>query len=283
MKKIILILIPILCLLFSCKKESIHNDTNILNGKLKTLTEYDDDNTFRDTITYYFIYDTINGDLQKIKVKYVNAFLVDTFGIDEWNIDKINDSTIIFKEEYKVIVNNKQILRIYKYDTASQTTVNLYSEVTKQDSNVSSVYDVGKSVLGYEIVLSDFKFENDNCTQYKGSWIDAVSGIFINKSTIYNISYTSNINNTTLQYQAVTAERTTLGSLVNFQYVAYFLGINGYYLVPPNKNLINTITDSVSGATIKYNYQFANDRVERFDVRDNNSNFVYDYNIMTYY
>lgn len=281
MKKIFFILF-VLCLIYSCKKESINNN-NILKGKLRTLTEYDDDNTFKDTITYYFIYDTINGDLQKIKVKYVNAYLVDTFGLDEWNIDKINDTTIIFKGEYKVIVNNKQIIRIYKYDTTSQSVVNLYSEVSKLDSNVTMVYDIGKSVLGYEIVLSDFKFENNNCTQYKGSWIDGVSGIFIHKSTIYNISYTSNVNNTTLQYQAVTAERTTLGTLTNFQYVAYFLGINGYYLVPPNKNLINTITDSIRGVTIKYNYQFANDKVEKLDVRDSNTNFVYNYNIMTYY
>jgi hypothetical protein len=285
MKKITLILIPILCLLFSCKKECIKKSDNILDGKLKVVTEYPKDSTAGLLRRYYYYYDTIYGNLDSIVITI--KYLDNDIYIGTYTVKKINSNTIAYEEassnrKFKIFLDHKQILEIKEIDTVQALETNA-AEIFFTNNKIDSVFDIGAFfTLASNIKLYNFDFYNNNCTSFLCSWLENISGLPINKNSNYILSYSAIKNPNNLRFQ-------TIGSLFGsgggdnagvMNFIVYMLGIDGYYVLPPNNNLIDSFrynNDYLS----TYHYTTVNNKITKMVLNENTiDEFI---NIMSYY
>lgn len=267
-------------ILFSCKKECLKN--NILKGKLKTLTEYDEGDSVNNLSRFYYYYDSISGTLADVIV------VVKISGIYYYpgafnSIKKINSNTIRYSDrlnnrDFNIKLYNKQITEIYEVDTLNETEW-LSTNVLFNNNSIDTIFDIGGSLPISKIKYYGLSYSNNNCISYSSTWTESFTGDPIVKSSTYNIGYTSLENSRFLKNQSPGALMGGFDNASVMNVISYFLGIDGYNVVKNNKNLIDTLT--VNGITTKYMYTLSNEKVTK--VKYVFSGPPYKVNDMVYY
>lgn len=284
MKNIILFLTALI-LILSCNKEKSINKINPIEGKLKLVTEYPKDSTSGLVRRYYYYYDTIGVNLDSIVIyaKYAgNDMYVGTH-----SLKKLNNNTLIYTEatsnrKFKIVLNDKQIIEIKEIDSV-QLTETTVTKINFYNGNVDTIFDTGYFFqLANNIKIYNFQYIGGNCISYSGSWIEQTTGYPIEKTSNYLISYSSINNPSNIRFQ-IPGSIAGSGGLENrgvLNFIVYMLGINGYYIVYPNTNLIDSFRFNGVNLTT-YNYMFANNKITKLILNKNTiDEFV---NIMEYY
>ena len=264
MSKILLSLFGVLTI-YSCTPENKQPNPSKLKGKVKTV--YYTDTITNDTTYRYYLYYDATGFLTSVKDDSITVFA----------FTKLNDTTlkVIFHYPYEAVttgyvyLDGNRITSInigtrYVYpDLGIDTTI--YSDLINTiytTPHLDSVYDFTPSPfigLGYstDFKFYDFVFSNDNCISYNiSSRYVPMYGPQQNKTGTYTHAYTNIENNQMIPDQIVADGYTTANHLFG-----YFLGINGYSILPPNKNLVQNI----SGALFFY-YTLTNGKVTSYKI-----------------
>lgn len=177
MKNIIPLLLIIIFLFIKCTNDSII-PTNNLEGKIKTLIQYDgnSDTINKQLYRYEFIYDSIYGTLEKINLSVKSNDMYYN-NITTYLLTKENNNKLSFlwyedgikRRIFNVYVNNNnQIVSIKEEDTIAnieQNTTYLY----RLNNNIDSIYDIdyGGSFISSGTYISNAKYENNNCKSFR--------------------------------------------------------------------------------------------------------------------
>jgi hypothetical protein len=279
--------ITILILLFdSCNKVCINTQDNKIKGKLKEYVSYlNTTDSSLNAARMLFIYDSITGNLDSIAlVAKLNGNYIDTFGSIIFNTLDSNRLTLTYKdiihfspEKYMIYHTGKKINKISIVDISGNESIIIknYWSIAANDS----ISDVG-NFPSSGILLSNFIFLNENCTQYKSSWIDLYFSPTVQKHNTDTIQYSSNINNNVLPNQLIGNVGFDYYSVFsNLSKIIYYLSIDGYYIIKPNKNLIQRIYSGSNYYSFSYEFSSSN-RVEKFLIERNANKSVID---LTYY
>lgn len=245
-----------LIFIYSCKKDCDINTPIYFKGKLKTIQ--DDMIGDRDSFipTFYLFYDTITEQLKEIKV---GGVLNGRDTIGPWINVIHDDNGYIYLKGYilqdgksvKIKVNQKQITGIYLIDTATLNEEQITS-VSINNNITDTVYDVGYiPVYAANISNYNFVYTNNNCTSYTATWLESITGFPRTKRIDYQIYYTNLPNKNVLKYQ----DPVGFGKPCSFFVFINFLAIDGYYLIPPNQNLIDSVVETAN-IKQKYFYEF---------------------------
>ncbi len=248
--------------IFSCKKNCINKDVKAdLSGKVKSIKQYNLGIT-GDTITLYLYYDSITGILNLVK-NDTNILC---------SIKKLDENNIIVYENtagftYKINVKGQQIQSIYKLNTI----------VSSVNYTKDSIHDEG-SVYCYNVDYYNILNKYNNYISYSVSYMYNFLGLPVPKQENVRLAYTQYINTSKCMQQDIGTIVAFPDVFTNISNVLYFLRINGYYILQPNKNLIDSlIIDTVS---LKYNYIFDKNEVNTMKVTTINGTSVKEY---TYY
>jgi hypothetical protein len=285
MKKTVFIIIA-LCLNCSCKKVCVENSKFILEGKIKTLLQFDEDSSSGIVSRYNFYYDTISGYLKTVEIQY--RYLGEYYTINVITINHLDNNTLLYdnfensrhKEKYKIILNGKQITAILAIDTLTNEEA-LVTSIHFNNGILDSIIDVGSFyVLASDIKYVNFEFNNNNCTKFTSYWSDYISGTVNNNEEACIITYNSFKNTNMLQFQTIGEYNASVMS-----FVGYLLGIDGYYIQKQNLNLIDSINRTYPNPyTVKYDYTFSQDNISRVQISYPPNSSTYNrYNDMTYY
>lgn len=246
MKYIIYFTIAIL--LFSCKKEviaptTISEEKISVEAKLKSIEIYG--------FTYHLIYDSITGKLTKTwweRMGYVSEITTYTHSS---NRIFIGDNLVA-----KLIPNTKQIKSIYSIDPVSNNQSIYYSLYYFQNKII--VFNENNRD---DCVNNDYVYGNGNCLRFRSVYTFLVGNywLFVSNDTI-KYTYDNLLNNkfAPLQQSFNETESAPLPP-------TYFLGLDGYYICKPNKNLRQTIEIKTKGGyngpklrTLNYQFNAAN-------------------------
>ncbi|HRH58321.1 MAG TPA: hypothetical protein PLS10_11745 [Chitinophagales bacterium] len=275
--KIKLLIVSFPLLLYSCTFEGNQPEPSVLNGKVRFI--YNTDNNGNDTNSRYYLYYDATGFLTAVKDDSITVFA----------FTKLNDTTInvIFHLPNEPIangivrLNGNRVISIGRYDHFSYPDLGIdtiiYTEliqtVYSSANQLDSIYNnVGYFAFEYitNIKAFDFTFITNNCTNYKSSWTQtSVYGWPVyQKSAEIIFTYSDLINDYKVPNHIIP---------FTFQYtfgmLPYFLGLNGCFIIEPNKNLIQNYTsiNSSSSDTYDYNYSLTNGKVTSYKVSTRNS------------
>jgi|JI6StandDraft_1071083.scaffolds.fasta_scaffold159954_1 hypothetical protein len=256
------IYIILLALAFSaCKKEPNISSEDKLKGKLKTLT----DNTLG-LDTFYFFYDSISGKLNKTTIasqflsssKYIATIDHETGGNIKvsvyWN--DINTLPVI----WRIYTNGKQITSIEKISDTSTNLLNTSTKIYLNSAKVDSVVDKGTlpDMFFADVHNNGFSFNSGNCNSYNSVWTQYTSPFTPNYIQIFdtiNFYYTTLINTNKLRYQIPIDINIYSG--YSYWFILFLVQLDGYYILPFNNNLIDSITNR--NTISKYSYEFDNE------------------------
>jgi len=283
MRKFILIVFAIVYI-YSCKKECNNYPHNLFKGKLKTIQ--DDMIGNRDSFipTFYLFYDSITGQLKQVNV---GGILNGRDTIGTWiNIVHDNIGNIYIKgyikdgKFAKIKTVGKQITGIYLVDTTTYDEEQITNVLIKNNA-ADTIYDAGYvSVYASDIINYNFVYTNNDCTSYATEWIQSITGFPVNKRIDYQIYYSNLPNKNVLKYQ----DPVGFGKPCSFIGFLNFLNLDGYYLIQPNHNLIDSVVQS---ADIKQRYYYEFDADNNIKtVKINNINGINSedrFQYMTYY
>lgn len=266
MKRNVFLLMTILFISSCCKKED-NVKYNILSGKIKALKEYYNTPDSTNYLFYYnYLYDSTSGDLQKVILNTKQSGIYIRIG--EISINKIDNNTVIYndaidKRKFKVYLSGNQIIRISEIDTVNNVET-VVTNISLTNNKIDSVSDVGFSnPIFSNIQLKDFNYINNNCKKFFISWT-VNFGFPIHENDTLLFSY-SNLSNSTMVPNQLPYYFSG-GSVMSF--LSFNLSINGYYIIQPNKNLIDSI--NYSSKTDYFSYVLTDGKV---------SKITYTYNI----
>lgn len=274
------------CSIYSCKKDSVNNPGYILRGKIKTLIQYDADTSGSTVSRYNYYYDTISGLLKKVEIQY--RYLGEYYTTNIVVINHIDNNTIVYdnfeerrhKEKYRILLDGKQITGIHSVDTLTGDE-NIVTSVHFNNNTIDSIMDSGTFyAIAGDINLYDLLYNNSNCTKFQSTWSDYMSGNINFNQEECVLTYNSLKNTNMVQFQTIGEYNATV-----MGFIGYLLGIDGYYLLKPNYNLIDSINRTYpSGYTIKYDYTFSQNNITRIQISyPPRSSEFNRYNDMTYY
>lgn len=275
------ILLLIMFCALSCKKEcTIPTTIDNVKGKIKSLLLYNSDTTFNIS-RFYFNYDSLSGTLisvdANIKFQGIDTYFLGYINIINQSNNYIKIYNNINNVQYTIHTDNKQITDIYKMNNGiSQLATSVYIN----NGMIDSIYDIG-DFLQTNISFSNFKFHEGNCLSYSTSWKEFNGIEYIEKSDSIRLTYYNSIENNNVLFNQIIGSEFGGGSV--FNEIIYFLGINGYYISKPNKNLIETIIHTNNLST-KYNYSIIDNNIKEVKIykMDNNINDT-SYQNITYY
>lgn len=267
MNKITYLLFLISIAFSSCKKECHKTeDINVLKGKLKSWTEYNNStDSSIELKRFNFIYDTISGDLIKVNIDgkfnsvyYPNVTSIILNKINGTTLQVVQDDLLSYKRIFNVSIAGKQILAIHEVDTLSATET-IATTIIKSNGAVDSIYDIGYDPSQIsDIKHYDFQYNNNNCTSYTTySNVKIFTSQYITDT--FEIVYSSLVNTRFLRFQIPGVLLNDNSSIMRI--LLSFLSIDGYYIIQPNANLIDSIMHS--GRTEKYEYQLTGNRVSK--------------------
>ena len=257
--KLKLIILYVICLhVYACKQTCV-TPNNVLSGKIKSWVEYSNvTDTNSDYNRFRFYYDSINGNLVKVKIDKKNS---GTFYNDvDLLFNRINNNNIqvyykqdtSFTRVFNVYVQGKRIIKITEQDTISNVEVN---STLFYDYN-DSLFDIGYNPsLNTNISLFKFVYNGDDYTSYISSanytiYFPFTQSYFV--SDTLSIAYNSSLNDNKVRFQIPGCRGVDNSSIIRI--LAPFLLLDGYYFMEPNKHLIDSIT--TSNGTEKFEYYF---------------------------
>lgn len=269
MKKIYLFVIVIL--LIACKTENNITTSKPYSGKVKQWIEYTNDgDTSRSLgfVKYLFTYDSINGNVQKLS--YIQIIDTFTHEIPLLSVESRNNNVIRVRYEqtstpriFNVYTNGKKVESIKEIN--STTGVETDASIIYITNNpTDSIFDVGYDpVLDGNILLKHFNYVNNNCITYQQSYsgtifFPVISNYFV--SDTLNLAYTSLPNTNYIRYQMpgnLAIDNASIFRII----VLDFLSVDGYYLVPKNANLIDSINKK--DVVQKFDYTYTGNRVTK--------------------
>ncbi len=193
-----------------------------------------------------------------------------------WNSNNIRANAVL-----RVDVEGKRINRIYEYNKVSNEVkeikfvYNYIDEVFNNAINYSQIYYIS------DVNQYDFNIESGNLTSYKTSYYynDLLLGIRRNKEDTLYAEYSDTKFNkyipfqNTLDFNLIIFKSGKYGAILN---PLYILGINDFYCIKPNKNLVKNfeILDLLGGKQqLNYNYTYdvINDTITK--IKSNNQNY----------
>lgn len=255
-------------LLESCKK-TCDNPKKILNGKVESWIEFTNTNDTSSGYTKYkFDYDTINGSLIKVTISiHLNGL---TYEANTINFEKINENllkcsfyqTPSYNRYFYLNLSGKKILSINELDTLTSLET-VTTSIFSMNNVVDSIFDIGyDSTQNTDIRLKEFTFNNNNCTSFIQS--SKLSIGFPLYSTTYQLDiarlfYNSNLNTNKLRYQIPGCFGIDNSSI--FRLILGVLTVDDYYIIQPNKNLVDSIR--FSDRIDVFRYEFTDNRVSK--------------------
>jgi hypothetical protein len=273
-----LLLVSLFLLLFaSCSKVENNKKKNILTGKIKTLVDYNND-TLSKKKYYSFMYDSTTGLLTKVSLLDTSAIetsrkeFLFTYNTNDIFIS-VNNQNI--KKKYKIHFSGNLITTFELVDTATNNTIQSIFIDANRDSIINAI-DYG---INYASRFKDFQYTSNNCLKIKNTYWDFTNILSPYKKTIDFTCTFNALSNTNMLYKQ------SIFSSVDYNVglLSYFLGIDGYYLVQPNSNLINTLSyTDINNYNIKYNYFYTSDLVTIVEI-SYFPTILKEYQEMTYY
>ncbi len=244
-------------LIFSCCRNKKTPQPNILAGKIKKIESY---TLNRDSFNhmYYFIYDSIEGLLER--VMYNNKTLV-TISKKESNYILLHyktfdiDTSSTFQFYIKAYLDNDgYINKIVRIDSISNTETDLVQFYLK-NGKPDSIREFPINLVT-ESFVSDFHFQENNMTQS----IHTYNTFLGNSIDISSYFYNSNFNKNKIPAQYQNIGSYYLGIANPPTDPIYLLGLNGYFPFINNKNLVDSISINSNSLNYnrKYNYTFDN-------------------------
>lgn len=269
MKKIFLYLISIL--FFSCEIENNITKSKPYAGKVKQWIEYTNDgDTSRSLgfVKYLFTYDSIKGNVQKLS--YIQIRDTFTYEIPLLNVESRSNNVIRVRYEstsppriFNVYTNGKQVTSIKEIDNGTGIENNA-SNIYSTNNETDSIFDVGYDpTFNGNILLKNFNYVNNNCISYQQSYGGTI--LFPTTSYYYvsdtlNLSYTNLPNTNYIRYQMpgnLAVDNSSIFRII----VLDFLSVDGFYLVPKNANLIDSIRKN--DVVQKFEYTYTGNRVTK--------------------
>lgn len=267
----------------SCEKECNKNQNvnDLWKGKIKTLsTTY----SFTDIMNYYFYYDSINGELTKV----TGGTALQNENIEVYKKYKIDDSTLLvyYKyvpsgnpsyQKYIIKLNNKQIISITGVDTLSSFH-DIVTRFVYNNNKIESIFDKG-DFISSNIHYMDFAFDSVNCLEYNSEWHDNFLGNGDQQLNV-KLTYTNLLNTNLLSGQLPCTILSDPDNTNLFFQLIYFLGIDGYYAIKPNKYLLDSANYSGQRSYIKFDYLFIDNQIVSVTKQHQNGILI---DKMTYY
>lgn len=252
-------------LINACCKDKHTTIPISFTGKLRYMTDSALPQNY--AIHYLFTYDSATGILKKVYLQERRAVVelkpeqdnkIEIVFIDSMRIDTIRHLTCF-------LTPDKKIQKITLSETNSDTTI--FRCVYKSNGKVDSIYETDLSFLQQNRLFFNF--------------IDS-AGNNIKNNNSENYTYNSMPNNKYSRFLYAPGFTSSLSftSILSF---TYLLGINGYYTLPPNKNLISGFTSNNSNTIINLDYTFNTlNQIVQIKLSNTSSNFV-NYTKMEYY
>lgn len=250
-----------LLIISSCCKDKKIPQPDILKGKIRKIESYI---LNRDSFnhTYYFMYDSIDGMLQK--VMYNNRLLISISKkqnnciLMHYNIFDIDTSSTLQVDLKAYFNNDGYINEIVKIDSITHIETDLV-QYYLNNGYPDSIQELPFYSLVTESSIYNFQFQENNIVQADHSYDVLLLGTYFETSSFFYNS-TNNRNKVPTQYP-------NIGSYyLGYAYAAtepiYLLGLNGYFPFKPNANLVDSISVYDSNHIInnrKYNYTYNSD------------------------
>lgn len=248
--------------IYACEKEPNKQTASPYAGKVKTIT----DNLFGDDSVYLY-YDSITGNLKDVIVHNLNMVMVGDsvqYRISIWHDNDIIYYTFYTNNDtvgitYKMTTIGKQITSLMQIDSVLHTeTTERYIYIN--NGNVDSVYHSGtSSTILDDLHIKDFEYTNGNCTYTTANWQDIIFpdiSIYTQVYDTINITYTNKPYTNMLFYQQPIELHRYLN---HFMLLFELLQVDGYYIIPRNNNLIDSVVHiAIPKYSQKYLYEFDN-------------------------
>ncbi|MFN8284562.1 MAG: hypothetical protein U0U67_15175 [Chitinophagales bacterium] len=273
MKKYSLLFIYLILLIGSCKKECRYADKptdSKFKGKVKSLKEYNGN----DTTLYYFYYDSLTGNLHSASLKYYGPSVLNSDTLTSFfYLEKQDDASIYIRNSQnqyinKVMVYNQQIIGEYYFDSITNQGFNSTSVYfNSNNTKVEYISSASRFAFFTDIYYDNFIYDlYNNCSNYTAHWTETVSGFPVEKQADYGFRFTT-LTNTKMLYKQIPGD--VLGDFDQISHLnadIYILGIAGYYVVQPNKYLIDSMLYSATDAYYKYNYTFTDGNISKVSI-----------------
>lgn len=273
--------IVVLFILISCGKEKNKAAGNPFAGKVKQWIEYSnegDTSSHIGFIKYSFTYDSLNGNVKKLSITQTIDTL--TAVVSLLTVEHRDNTVIRVRWEhtapsrvFNIYVNGKQATAIKEVNsnTGIETAV---TTIYATDNNVDSVFDVGYDpVTTRDIKLKKFDFVNNNCVSYQRSYGGTVLYPIISSyyvSDTLSAAYTNLPNTNNIRYQLQGNLGIDNASIFRIL-VLDFLSVDGFYIVPKNSNLIDSI--SSKDVVQHFEYIYTDNRVTKMKYKYSKKNF----------
>lgn len=259
-----------------CKDKPTPTQNNLLQGKLKT---FEDDNykgivSTDSTIKYYFYYDSTDGTLKYV-VNHIHTGNMDTtitvFAFQK-NVDgnlyvymnMFLQSPSTIPRKFKINKIGNQINSIVEMDTINSTE-HIIANTYFLNNILDSAFNLG-NMSRYNCQYHNFIYLNNNCIEYK-FYCKVLDISFpptvYDGSSIVKIKYANQLGNKNVFLQNCM----DISSTNDYGLLLYVLNIDGYYMIPPNKNLVDYITEYSKNDTLitRYDYHFSGTNITSVD------------------
>ncbi|MDB5227158.1 MAG: hypothetical protein JWN78_1351 [Bacteroidota bacterium] len=226
----------LLCLfgfLFSCKKHVSNPSYANLSGKIKSLNVVNVNDTVPTPYVFYsFYYDSITGNVNKILKNSVN-FVIVTYG----NNSEITIRNLETNDTLIIHVQGNQITSINKKGAVGEEP---YYRFHFTGNYIDSIISPDAYPNAYNVMSYGFIFDGNNYTR---SIVAYDVAVFIpgHYTDTGMYTYTAMLNTPQIPTQIIHTNVSTIWLSYQIIDPLYILGLSGYTVYPPNKNLISSI------------------------------------------
>lgn len=272
-KCFITLLLALILITGSCCKEKTATKQAT---KIKSL-KYVDQNTL-DTLKYYFHYDSLNQ-MNKITDGATELFLISKINNNTIKIASGDQNFIFFTHlnaQNRIICINT--VEDYITPDAQSYYATYNTNTTFADTILHPDYfyfPFGNYYVFTNISSFDFRFYNGNCINHKMSSMVTYGGISPEEPRLENFSIDMSYNTSLKNNNLLPFQNSYPYMLGTYSDIFYMLGLNGFYYIQPNANLLQSKQDitldsdnRTSYRTTYYEYKTdANENVTEMCVR----------------
>lgn len=254
-KCLITLLSTLVLMTGSCCKEKTMSVSKQAT-KIKSL-KYVDQNTL-DTLKYYFHYDSLNQ-VDKISDGTTELFLVSKINNNTIKIASGDQNFVFFTHlnaQNRIICINTNEEYITPDAQSFYATYN--TNTTFADTILHPDYfyfPFGNYYVFTNISSFDFRFYNGNCINHKMSSMVTYGGINPEEPKLENFSIDMDYNTSLKNNNLLPFQNSYPYMLGIYSDIFYLLGLNGYYYIQPNANLLQSKQDITLGGDNRPSYR----------------------------
>lgn len=165
---------------------------------------------------------------------------------------------------YKIQTYNKQIIQINEINSDNTETIHRKAYLNTSNE-IDSIYDAGMGNIPFfsTIYSKGFTFSSGNCIAYTTRWTQLYPTFPTpSYSTIYDtlkFSYSTLAGSPMLYQQPLELWGNIPNGSIEYLFLLDLLQIDGYYTLPINTNLIDSVYPTYGTTKINYSYSFNSD------------------------